>query len=157
MKKSGFTLVEIMIVVAIVGILASMGVLAIMKSVNTSKTKNTQAELEMLSAAVLQLAWDTGRWPNGKPRNVGSSAEIEDLSQASCGLLANDGSFGNNWKGPYYDGSLEDPWDNNYFFDPDYTYKGNVIPVVGSYGPNGEGLNKYDSDDVLPEDPDLNG
>lgn len=147
MKKSGFTLVEIMIVVAIVGLLASMGMLAIRKSVKTSKIKNTQAELEMISAAALQLAWDTGRWPNGNPRNIGTSLEMWDISLPSCGLMDTDGSF-NEWKGPYYGGEVEDQWGNPYFFDPDYNIGGVNHVVVGSFGPNGKGRNQYDSDDI---------
>jgi len=164
MKKSGFTFVEIAIVVAIIGMLAAMGVLAISKGVNNSKTRQAEGELEMLSAAVLQLAWDTGRWPNGEPRNDGGSAEVWDLSGDSSGLLGNDGTY-NNWQGPYCDAdALKDPWYKDtadgrhrlYFFDPDYNHQlEGVIVTVGSFGPNGKGPNLYDSDDVLPEVPDL--
>lgn len=148
MKKRGFTLLEIMITVGIITMLTLFGTLAIMKSVRNSKIKNTQVELEILSTAILQLAWDTGRWPNGEPRNGGGSAEKWDISPDACGLMGDDGSFGNNWKGPYYDGSIQDQWGNPYFFDPDYsTTNGNHV-VIGSFGPNGEGPNLYDSDDV---------
>ncbi|MEN8254950.1 MAG: prepilin-type N-terminal cleavage/methylation domain-containing protein [Verrucomicrobiota bacterium] len=148
MKRNGFTLVEIAVVVALVGLLVALGSMAIMKGVNNSRIKNSQAELEVLSAAVLQLAWDTGRWPNGEPRNIVSSAEMWDISPDACGLMGNDGSFGNNWKGPYYDGSIQDQWGNPYFFDPDYSTTNGTRVVVGSFGPNGKGPNLYDSDDV---------
>lgn len=164
MKKDGFTFVEIAVVVAIVGVLATIGMLAISKSVQGSKIRQAETEVEMLSAAVLQLAWDTGRWPNGKPRTAGGSAEVWDLSGDSSGLLGNDGTY-NNWQGPYCDAdALKDPWYKDtaegrhrlYFFDPDYDHqlKG-IIVTVGSFGPNGKGPNQYDSDDVLPEEPDL--
>ncbi len=152
MKKSGFTLVEVAVVVVLVGLLATLGSLAIMKSVNTSRIKNSQAELEMLSAAVLQLAWDTGRWPNGAPRNNGGSTEMWNISLPSCGLMDTAGTF-NEWKGPYYDGEVEDQWGNPYFFDPDYQHKEKdgttrMAIGVGSFGPNGKGRNLYDSDDI---------
>ena len=148
MKRQGFTLVEIMVVTLLVGILATLGTYAVLRSVNNGRIKNTQAELEMLSAAVLQLAWDTGQWPNGAPRTKGGSVEKWSIAPNSCGLLGTDGTY-NNWKGPYYDGELKDPWGNTYFFDPDYTISdGSIRVVVGSFGPNGIGPNVYDDDDI---------
>ncbi len=147
MKKRGFTLVEIMIVVAIIGLLAGFGIPAIFRSVKNSRIKQTQTELEMMSAAILQLAWDTGKWPNGQARTTGGSAEMWDISLARCGLLDTDGTYGE-WKGPYYDGEIKDPWGNPYFFDPDFRVDGVNRVVVGSFGPNGWGRNRYDSDDI---------
>lgn len=148
MKKSGFTLIEIAATTLIVGLLASLGALTIMKGVENSRIKQAEIELEMLSAAVLQLAWDTGQWPNGRPRTDGGSAERWDISSVSCGLLENDGTY-DNWKGPYYDGSTEDPWGNPYFFDPDYyPLSGGIFEVVGSFGPTKQSYGRYDDDDV---------
>ena len=147
MKQRGFTLVEIMVVVGIIGLLAGVGVPAILKGVQSSRTKEARIELEMISTAVLQLAWDTGKWPNAQPRTTGGSTEMWDISLARCGLLGTDGSY-NEWKGPYYGGEIKDPWGNPYFFDPDYRVGGVDHVVVGSFGPNGVGRNRYDSDDV---------
>jgi hypothetical protein len=45
-----------------------------------------------------------------------------------------------------------DPWGHPYFFDTDYdidpTAAVQNAVVIGSYGPNGRGLNLYDSDDI---------
>jgi len=147
MKKDGFTMVEIMVATALIGLLATLGSLAIMKSIRNSRIKTAETELEMVSSAVLQLAWDTGKWPNSRPRTSGGSSERWDISQARCGLMETDGSY-DNWKGPYYDGALEDPWGNPYFFDPDYLVDGTMRVAVGSFGPNGSGRNNYDSDNV---------
>jgi prepilin-type N-terminal cleavage/methylation domain-containing protein len=148
MKKNGFTIVEIMLVVSIIGMLATMGMLAVRKAVKNSRIKQAETELSIISAATLQLAWDTGRWPNGEFRTQGGSTEIWDISPASCGLLSTDGSF-NEWKGPYYDGSTKDPWGNLYFFDPDYTIDGSIRAVVGSLGPDGGGRNQYGNNDNI--------
>ena len=40
MKKSGFTLVEVAVVVILVGMMATLASLAIMKGVNNSKIRN---------------------------------------------------------------------------------------------------------------------
>ena len=147
MKKTGFTLVEVMVVVAVIGLLAAMAVPAVMKSIRNSRIKQARTELAMISSAVDQLAWDTGKWPNQSPRTSAGSTEIWEISPDVCGLLGNDGSY-EGWKGPYYDGAINDPWGNPYFFDPDYNANGGVHIVVGSFGPNGVGRNLYDSDDI---------
>lgn len=148
MKRRGFTLAEIMIVVAIIGLLAGLAVPIVFKRVNGSRIKQAESDLAMISTAFLQMAWDTGVWPNGKSRaeDGDGTSERWDFSEPRCGLLATDGSH-KNWKGPYYDGPLQDPWGNPYFFDPDYRRDG-VHVVVGSFGPNGVGRNRYDDDDV---------
>ena len=147
MKKNGFTLVEISVVTMLLGLLASLGTLAVMKSIANARIKQADTELAMISTAALQLAWDTGRWPNGRDRTTGGSEEEWDLSAKGCGLIDSDGIFGS-WKGPYYEGEIQDPWGNNYFFDPDYRINGVDHVVVGSFGPNGRGRNQYDSDDI---------
>jgi len=70
------------------------------------------------------------------------------LTTGAAGLVQTDGNY-RNWAGPYIGLIPLDPWGNNYFFDTDYTVDGNLRVVVGSYGPNGVGLNLYDSDDII--------
>ena len=145
MKKRGFTMAEIMVVVAVISLLMGLGTLTVRKGIRNSRIKRAKTELAMLSTAVLQLAWDTGRWPNGTSRTDAGGSEVWDLSSRSCGLLGTDGSY-NNWKGPYYDGALSDPWGNSYFFSPNF--RGHV--VVGSLGPNGrESSSRGGNDDVF--------
>lgn len=146
-NKSGFTLIEIMVTVAVVGLLASLAGLAIHKAHRSALLKQTETELQFMSAAVLQMAWDTGMWPNKALRNNPGSVEVWSISPASAGLLQTDGSY-NNWRGPYYEGAILDPWGNPYFFDPDYLIEGVNHVVIGSFGPNGLGPNLYDSDDL---------
>lgn len=146
-KRDGFTLVEIMITVGIIGMLASMAAFAVTKAHQTAKRRQAEFELQVLSVAILQLAHDTSVWPNHAIRTNPGSTEIWDLKGAAPGLMANDGSY-NNWKGPYYEGALVDPWGNPYFFDPDYLINGVNHVVVGSFGPNRVGRNMYDKDDV---------
>ncbi len=147
MKKSGFTLVEILVVTLIIGLLASLAVVVVVKGNRSSLKRQAEAELEMMSAAILQLAWDTGKWPNQRLRTNPGSAEVWDISLDSAGIMGSNGSY-TDWKGPYFDGATLDPWGNPYFFDPDYRINGVMRIVVGSFGPNGRGRNQYDSDDI---------
>ena len=150
-QKEAFTLVEITIVVAIVGLLGALAVLNMTKARRTSRDKTAITELELLSTGILQLAWDTGRWPNMAWRDEGASGVNEIWSFIGSGLEKNttDGIY-EGWEGPYYEGSYTDPWGNPYFFDSDYRYEGrNDRIVVGSFGPNGVGRNIYDEDNIL--------
>jgi general secretion pathway protein G len=146
--KDGFTLLEIMITVGILGLLISAVTYSILRAAANSRTRTAETHLEMIAAATLQLAWDTKRWPNQALRSNPGSTEIWDISTDAAGLADNDGDY-DDWQGPYYRGDFVDPWGNPYFFDPDFRVDGVMRVVVGSFGPNGRGRNQYDSDDII--------
>ena len=133
-RKSGFTLVEVLVVVAIVGLLAAMATLAISKVMDGSRQKTAESELEIIGDAILRLAWDTGTWPNGNGRQTPGTSGIADLSATSAGLFGNDGTYPTElWSGPYYGHNTVDPWGNNYYFIPAYVDEdGITVRAVGS-------------------------
>ena len=144
----GWTLLEMMVVVVVLGVVMAIALPSIRRARMGSRIQEAQAQVELLSAAIMQLAWDTGRWPTGKPRNNTTGQEAWDLTVPRAGLVATDGSFPD-WNGPYIREIPEDPWGNPYFFDEDYSFGGKTIFVVGSFGPNGNGRNVYDSDNIF--------
>jgi len=146
--RAGFTLIELMIVIVCIGLLTSIAVPVYSKARNSSRIRQAEADLQIISAGILQLAYDTGLWPGRLARNSTHNPELWDLSVARAGLIATDGLFPN-WQGPYVPSIPRDPWGANYFFDPDYTAGSRVRVVVGSFGPNGNGRNIYDSDNIF--------
>jgi len=58
MKKNGFTLIEILIVVAIIGILATMGIVAFQTSLRRSRDATRIAEIKALQNAAEQFYAD---------------------------------------------------------------------------------------------------
>lgn len=147
-KRFGFSLLEIMIAVLIISMLTALALPRFLKSRDEAKISQARADLEILSTAVEQLAWDTKMWPGALTRTDGGSAETWDLSTAEAGILSATADF-KNWRGPYVHRLPEvDPWGQKYFFDPDYPINGTDRAVVGSFGPNGVGPNQYDTDDI---------
>ncbi|NQT92123.1 MAG: type II secretion system protein GspG, partial [Lentisphaerae bacterium] len=113
-----------------------------------SRIRRAEAELEIISAALLKLGWDTGKFPYGIPRDTIGNAETWDLESSVGGLIVSNAALFPNWQGPYLPDVPLDPWGSKYFFDPDYRVAGVFRSVVGSFGPNGQGKNVYDSDNI---------
>lgn len=97
-KKRGFTLIEILIVVVIIGLIASLIAPNIMGKYERSKEEIAKAQVEMLSSAVQSFIIDVGRCPTS----------LEEL------IKSNDPK----WRGPYLSkGEIPlDPWGRPYQF-----------------------------------------
>jgi type II secretory pathway pseudopilin PulG len=137
-----------MITVAVIGTLLMVAVPSFRKVRRESKIEQARSRVEVLAAAIKRLAWDTGRWPGAIARNTAGNQEVWDLTTQAAGLVDGDVSVYKNWQGPYIRAIANDPWGQPYFFDPDYRVDGENRVVVGSFGPNRQGRNLYDSDDI---------
>ncbi len=121
----GFSLVEMLVVVAIVGLLVALVGPAAMRQLQGSRTKAAEIQIAQLRAALDIYLIDIGRYPTS----------IEGLA----GLVANAGNV-EGWNGPYLrDRSIpEDPWGNRFIYKID----GREIRIIslGEDGrPGGEG------------------
>jgi prepilin-type N-terminal cleavage/methylation domain-containing protein len=153
---TGFTLIELMVVIAIIGAIAA--VVFPVLGIAREKAKIAKAELELrqIRNAIAQLDLDTSEWPGHQTiddiQTGASGNELWDLAAGAAGIMQDDGDYFN-WSGPYMREVPLDPWNNPYFFDTDYNIAttGPAVwaAVVGSFGPNGDGQNVYDEDNII--------
>lgn len=145
--SSGFTLIEIIVNLTIIGILLAIAIPAYTIFKDKANSAKAKSDLRAVQIAIELLASDTEKWPGPNSVGVTANQEVWDLNSSDAGLVTATSGFPN-WNGPYVQSVPKDPWGSDYFFDPDYKIGGVNYAVVGSFGPNKVGKNIYDSDDV---------
>ncbi len=121
-QRKGFTLIEILLVIVIIGVMAGMLVVKLSGRSQEARITRAQADISgTLSLALDMFEQDTGRYPT-------SSEGLE-------GLMTDPGIQG--WKGPYLKGALKpDPWENPYVYSVETDGPSSVYKL-SSAGPDG--------------------
>jgi len=73
-SRAGFTLVELLVVICIIGILVALTTVGIVKALDASKSNATQAMLDNISGALSSYATRWGDYPPSHPDEVGLRA-----------------------------------------------------------------------------------
>ena len=102
-RTNGFTLLELMIVLLILGLLASIAAPQVMKQFGKAKHQTAKIQIDALSAAVDYFQLDLGRYPTS---DEGLRVLVEPPTDAT------------RWDGPYLKkaDSLNDPWGQAYAY-----------------------------------------
>lgn len=100
-RHAGFTLLEILVVLVILGLMASLVGPQVFKQLSGSKTKAAALQIQELSAALDLYRLELGSYPT-------TELGLEALITKPRNL--------DNWNGPYLKKSVirKDPWGNDY-------------------------------------------
>lgn len=128
-KRTGFTLIEILIVIAIIALLASLVTPRLFGKLESSKQKIAKTQIELIETALDMFRLDVGRYPTSQ----------EGLKV----LWQNPGNIPN-WNGPYLKKPiLKDPWGNPYIYISPGKHGPYDLYSLGADGkPGGSGENK---------------
>ncbi|MGA6993828.1 MAG: prepilin-type N-terminal cleavage/methylation domain-containing protein [Candidatus Deferrimicrobiaceae bacterium] len=138
--ERGFTLIEVVVVVAVIAILAAILTPFITKYIDDSKVAKSRNETQVIGAAVVNAMKDLGRWPDRRTATAdylglytGSTAPNAALFGSATGWAAAGGNRWNQldthlvtnshgypatgetrWNGPYATTLPQDPWGRAY-------------------------------------------
>lgn len=103
MKNQGFTLLEMLVVLVIIGLLAGLVGPRLFTQVDASKVQTAKTQIKMLKGSLEAMRLNIGRFPTADEglnllRNPPADEKIKPL-----------------WKGPYLDEAVPlDPWNKPY-------------------------------------------
>ncbi|AUJ68874.1 MULTISPECIES: type II secretion system major pseudopilin GspG [Pseudoalteromonas] len=115
----GFTLVELLIVMVILGLLASVIAPRMFSKVDSAREASARAQMQVLSTALDAYRLDLGYYPNS----------LDDLVQSDLPQ----------WDGPYFSKAIpKDPWNNAYLYERKANEQGREDFQLKSLGRDGK-------------------
>ena len=160
-QKNGFTIIELLVVLAIIGIMASIAMASIRVARQKGLTARANADMNTLRTAVLQLEGNSAQFPN----HLSSASCAENVAAAlldnsgPVGIVQNDsGTPYPNWQGPYMGAVPNDPWLTAYRFSKwaicngqegcSGIANGTRVQAIVSFGADKSEPPPYDADNI---------
>ena len=121
--EAGFTLVEMLVVITIIGLIMALVGPRVLNYLSESKTKAAKIQIESFSSALDLYYLDLGRYPT-------TSEGLAALTQ---------GNNAPGWNGPYLRGGVvpSDPWGHGYVYRSPGQHAPYEIVSLGSDGQEG--------------------
>ncbi len=123
-SEAGFTLVEILVVITIIGLIMAIVGPRVLNYLGESKVKAARIQIESLGSALDLYYLDMGRYPNSSD---GLAALVQRPGNAE------------EWNGPYLKGGVvpNDPWGHAYMYRSPVEHAPYEIVSYGSDGQEG--------------------
>jgi general secretion pathway protein G len=123
-SQRGFTLVEMLVVITIIGLIMALVGPRVLNYLSDSRVKTAKIQMQSFSSALDLFYLDAGRYPS-------SSEGLEALVRPVSGIAA--------WNGPYLKGGTvpNDPWGNRYVYRQPGERSAYEIRSYGSDGQEG--------------------
>lgn len=135
--RSGFTLIEVLVVVVVITLLATLVAPNVFSHLGTAKDATARSQMEMISAALDAYRLDNGRYP--------STEQGLDALWAAPSFEPRP----RNWRGPYLRKRVPlDPWGNAYVYRLPGRVNANGFDLL-SLGSDGREGGTGDGADIL--------
>ena len=122
--ERGYTLVEILVVITIIGLIMALVGPRVLNYLTESKVKTARIQIQSLSSALDLFYLDAGRYPT-------SAEGLAGLVRQTAGITA--------WNGPYLKGGIvpTDPWGKPYLYRSPGEHGAYDVVSFGSDGQEG--------------------
>lgn len=130
LRQRGFTLIEIMVVVIIIGLLAAIVAPTVIKRIDDAQIVVAKADVRAIEEAMKFFRLDNFAYPSTE---MGIEALVTNPNDPSV----------RNWKqGGYLERMPQDPWGNPYLYlNPGNNGEFDVYTLGADGRPDGEGIN----------------
>ena len=124
-SDAGYTLTEMLVVIAIIGVIAAVLTPNLMNQLSRARAKSAQLQLDTVAANIEMFRADVGRYPTGQE---GLKALITEPQEAE------------GWTGPYLRGlkDLRDPWGEAIAYEVSSDNRFRVISLGADRKPGGQ-------------------
>jgi general secretion pathway protein G len=134
MNQRGFTLIELMVVIVILGILAGLIIPRIMGRPEEARRMKARVQIESIETALKLYKLDNGSYPSTEQ---GLQALVEAPTVGQLPKAWRDGGYLEKGKVP------KDPWDNEFIYlSPGVNSDFDLISYAADGEPGGEDINK---------------
>jgi general secretion pathway protein G len=127
-SQRGFTLIELVVVILILGIMVGVAVRKMGSTITTAQVERTKSELDQLAAAIVG---NPATYSQGSRSDFGYVGDIGALPTSLDNLLTNPGSY-STWSGPYIERGIKSTDYKKDAWGVDFVLTGTTLRSTGS-------------------------